>query len=433
MTTTADPAGEPEAGAPPRRIFHGWKVVGAGSIIQALHSGLIIQAFGSYAVLLEQQFGWSKTVISTAYSFNRAESGLLGPIQGWALGRFGARRVMRIGIVILAIGFALFSRIQTPAQFIGAFFVMAIGAGLSGFLTITTETVKWFERNRSRALSFTMIGFSIGGLATPGVVWLLETFGWRTTALASGLAILAVTFPLTTLFGESPSTMRQPVDGIDPDKAAAIRPRAEGVSDVHFTAREALRTRAFWMISFGHASALLVVGSMIAHLSLYLTSEQDLTLQQAGFVAAGLTALQLVGMIAGGFLGDRMSKRLLCSVAMLGHMTGLLVLTIASNWTLITVFIVLHGLSWGVRGPLMQALRADYFGSTSFGQIMGLSSVILMLGIVGGPLLAGVLADVTGSYQTGFTILALLAGAGMLFFALASPPEPPARTASDSA
>ncbi|MGY6500392.1 MAG: MFS transporter [Acidimicrobiales bacterium] len=434
MTTTDRPppilgtTGEPDR----RRVFHGWKVVGAGSVVQVLHAGLILQAFGSYAVLLEQQFGWSKTVISTAYSFNRAESGLLGPIQGWALTRFGSRTVMRVGIVVLAIGFLLFSRIQTPAQFIGAFFVIAIGAGLSGFLTVTTETVKWFERRRSRALSLTMLGFAVGGLLTPAVVWALETFGWRTTATASAAIIFVIAFPLTSLFGHSPASVGQPIDGIEPGTLPPSRARAEGVSDVHFTAREALRTRAFWLLSFGHASALLVVGSVIAHLSLYLTSEQGFTLGQAGLVAAGLTAFQLIGMLVGGVLGDRMSKRLLCSGAMLGHMAGLLVLTVASNVALVILFTMLHGLSWGIRGPLMGALRADYFGSTSFGQIMGISSVVLMIGIVGGPLLAGVLADVTGSYQLGFTILALLAGAGLAFFALAGPPDPPVRSAPGS-
>lgn len=418
---------EPPGG---RAGFHGWKVVAAGSIIQALHSGLILQAFGNYAVLLERQFGWSKTVISTAYSFNRSESGLLGPIQGWALTRFGSRRVMRVGVVVLVVGFVLFSRIQTPAQFIGAFFVMAIGAGLSGFLTITTETVRWFERSRSKALSFTMLGFAVGGLFTPAVVWALQTFGWRATALGSGVVVGLVAMPLTTVFGHTPLSRGQHVDGIDPAELPPARPRAEGVSDIHFTAREALRTRAFWLLSFGHAAALLVVGSMIAHLSLYLTTEQGFTLQQAGFVGAGLTFFQLVGMLLGGFLGDRVSKRLLCSIAMVGHMVGLLLLTFATSGVLVWVFVVVHGLSWGVRGPLMGGLRADYFGSTAFGQIMGFSSVILMVGIVGGPLLAGVLADVTGSYRAGFTALAVLAGAGLAFFALASPPAPPARTST---
>lgn len=410
-----------------RGIFRGWKIVGAGALIQALHSGLIIQAFGNYAVLLEREFGWSKTTISVAYSFNRAESGLLGPVQGWALDRFGSRTVMRVGVVVLSLGFVAFSRIQTPVQFVAAFFVMAIGAGLSGFLTITTETVRWFERKRARALAIGGMGFAVGGLAVPGVVWLLRTIGWRETALASAVVILVVAFPLTSLFGDRPADHGEHVDGIDRATLPPDRFRAAGVSDIHFTAAEALRTRAFWMISLGHASALLVVGSVIAHLPLFLTTEQGFELQEASYVAASLTLLQLVGTLTGGAVGDRVNKRLLASVAMLGHMSGLLLLTFATERWMVWMFVILHGLAWGVRGPLMQALRADYFGSTSFGQIMGISSMILMFGIVGGPLLAGLLADLTGSYRWGFTILALLAGSGLIFFVLATPPEPPVR------
>lgn len=412
---------------PRRAIFHGWKMVGAGAVIQALQAGLIVQAFGSYAVLLERQFGWSKTTFAIAYSFNRLESGLLGPIQGPALDRLGSRTVMRIGIVLTAVGFVLFSLIDTPIQFVAAFFVVAVGAGLAGFLSITTETVRWFERNRARALALSMAGFGVGGLATPGVVWALDAYGWRPTARASAVLMLLVGFPLTSFFGSRPADHGLHLDGIDPATLPDDRARAEGVSDVHFTLREALRTRAFWMISFGHMSALLVVGSVIAHLSLYLTTEQDMSLQEAGFVGAGLTLSQLVGMLTGGALGDRLSKRLLASGAMLGHMTGLLLLAFASGRVMIWLFVLLHGLSWGLRGPLMGALRADYFGSTSFGQIMGYSSMILMVGIIGGPLMAGLLADATGSYRLGFTILALMAGAGLGFFALATPPGAPDR------
>ncbi len=412
-------------GRPP--IFHGWKIVAGAAVVQALQSGLIIQSFGSYAVILQREFGWSRTTFSIAYAFNRAESGLLGPLQGWALTRFGARRVMRIGVVLLTLGFVLFSQVRTPVQFVAAFFVMAVGAGLSGFLTLTTETVRWFERKRAKALSMMMIGFAVGGLATPGVVWLLRTIGWRETALASAAVVLVASYSLTSLFGGTPAERGEHVDGIAPADVRPARFTAEGVSDVHFTAKEALRTRAFWMISLGHASALLVVGSVIAHLSLYLTDERGFDVQGASYVAAGLTASQLVGMLAGGYLGDRMNKRLLACGAMLGHTAGLLLLTAATNSWMIWMFVGLHGVAWGLRGPLMGAMRADYFGATAFGQIMGISSLVLMIGIVGGPLLAGILADVTGSYATGFTILALLAGAGLVFFVLATPPPPPVR------
>ena len=103
------------------------------------------------------------------------------------------------------------------------------------------------------------------------------------------------------------------------------------------------------------------------------------------------------------------------------------------NIVLITLFVLLHGLAWGARGPLMQALRADYFGSSSFGSIMGISSLIVMLGTTLGPLIAGILADWTGSYRAGFLVLAALAAVGMSFFVLATPPAPPTRGSDPSA
>ncbi|MFT7601565.1 MAG: MFS family permease [Acidimicrobiales bacterium] len=412
-----------------RRIFHGWKVVGAGAVLQALQSGLFINALGHYAVLFHEQFGWNRTTLSVGYALNRVESGLLGPVQGKALDRFGTRSVMRVGVVLLSIGFMLFSQIEKPWHYFGALVVMAVGASLCGFLSVVTATVRWFERKRARALSVSSLGFALGGTMIPVVVLSFDRFGWRPVAFASGLIILIVGFPLTWVFGGLPADRGQFVDGVDPvdiDHTAFV---AEGVSSVHFTASEAIRTRAFWMISFGHASALLVVGAVTAHLALFLTDEQGYTKAEAAFVAGGLPLLQLVGMLAGGYLGDRVNKRLLASIAMLGHMVGMLLLTYATSRVMVWAFVPFHGLAWGLRGPLMQALRADYFGSTSFGAIMGLSSVIVMLGTAGGPLFAGILADATGSFRPGFTILALMAGAGMIFFVLATPPSPPVRGA----
>jgi MFS family permease len=90
-------------------------------------------------------------------------------------------------------------------------------------------------------------------------------------------------------------------------------------------------------------------------------------------------------------------------------------------------FALLHGVAWGLRGPFMQAIRADYFGRAAIGMILGLSYMIIVVGQVGGPMIAGVLADMTGDYRLGFTILALLAGIGSLFFLFARRPKLPSR------
>src|SRR6185503_2210786 len=111
----------------------------------------------------------------------------------------------------------------------------------------------------------------------------------------------------------------------------------------------------------------------------------------------------------GAWIGDRYNKRYLSAATMLGHMAGLLFLTYAANVAMIVAYAILHGTAWGLRGPMMHAIRADYFGRSAIGMILGLSLMIIIIGQIGGPMIAGILADMTGNYRTGFTVLALLA------------------------
>jgi MFS family permease len=145
----------------------------------------------------------------------------------------------------------------------------------------------------------------------------------------------------------------------------------------------------------------------------------------AAMVMAMVTAFQIVGVMLGWWLGDRFDKRLISATCMLMHASGLLLLTYAVAMPMLVGFAVLHGTAWGLRGPFMQAIRADYFGRAAIGMILGLSYMIIILGQMGGPLLAGAFADAHGNYRTGFTILAILAGLGSFFFLLARKPTRP--------
>jgi MFS family permease len=183
-----------------------------------------------------------------------------------------------------------------------------------------------------------------------------------------------------------------------------------------------MATRAFWYISLGHAAALLVVSAVMVHMVIHVTERLGYSLPQAGAVVALLTVMQLTGQLTGGWLGDRVSKRWICAGCMLGHATALMVLGLATAFWMVLAFAVLHGLSWGMRGPLMAAIRADYFGSGSFGMISGVSSMVIMFGMMLGPLVAGILADRTGSYVPGFSVLAGFSALGSLAFVLARRP-----------
>jgi MFS family permease len=406
------------------RQFHGWRIVGAGALMSAVGSALVIQGFSAYSVLLREEFGWSTGVIAVAFALNRAESGLLGPIQGLLIDRFGPRRVLQLGALVMAGGLFLFSQVQNIWQFFLFYPVVAIGVALAGFLTHVTTVVNWFERRRSLAIAIYMGGFALGGLMTPGVVWYLERYGWRTGAKSSALVVVVVLLPLSLVFHHRPGDLGQHVDGLDPQDADPESESTHSVNGAHFTAAEALRTKAFWFISFGHMTALLVVSSVLAHLALYLTDDRGLSLQEAGFIVGALPVLQLVGQFAGGWIGDRYDKRRLAAGCMASHVVALLILAHGGSMWAVAAFLPLHGVAWGLRGPLMQSIRADYFGATAFGQILGYSSMIVMIGSVVGPLLAGILNDATGSYTLGFTIIAALASTGVALFLAATPPEP---------
>jgi sugar phosphate permease len=402
------------------KIFYGWYIVAAGFGMQVMQAGLLQQAFGAYVAVLREEFAWSKTALAGAAVIQQVESALLGPIQGWFTDRFGPAGMMRIGILAYGLGFVALSRVETLVGFYVAFGVLAVGSSLSGFFPLTVSLVHWFERKRARALSIMQLGYAAGGMAVPLVALSMQAFGWRATAFASGVIIIAIGLPLTFVVKRRPEDHGEYMDGIPPEKPAENAPAAPRGRD--YTAREALRTPAFWYISLGHGFALLIVAAVTVHAITHMKEGLGYTIENASLVIGLLTLFQFLGILASGVVGDRFDKGLVSAGCMLFHTIGMLLLTFAVTPVMVIAFAVLHGFSWGLRGPLMHAMRADYFGRSAIGMILGLSSLIVIVGQIGGPIIAGVLADATGDYRLGFSVLAVLSGLGSVFFILAKPP-----------
>lgn len=403
-------------------------MVAAGSGLQFLQAGLMTQAFGAYVAVLQEERGWSKTALSGAAALQQMEVAILGPLLGWLLDRFGPQVWIRLGVVMFGIGLMLLSLTDTLLAFYGAFIVIALGTSLCGMFPINVALINWFERWRARALSSMSIGLALGGTAIPVVAWSMGAFGWRATAFGSGVVMICVGLPLAFVMRRRPEDYGETVDGAPPNlshKEKVSTPTAGR----DFTAREAVRTPAFWLLSLGHGFALLVVHAVSVHAITHMNQGLGYSLEAASLVYTVLTLSQLGGVFIGWLIGDRYDKRLIAAACMLAHMTALLLLTyadvVAASLPMVLAFAVLHGAAWGLRGPFMQALRADYFGRSAIGMILGLSFMIIVVGQVGGPMIAGILADATGNYRAGFTILALLAGLGSLFFVLAKRPRLP--------
>ena len=409
----------------PRKVFYGWWIVAAGFSVQALVGALLFHPFGLYVVEFEEEFGWNKTKLSLAFSLARVEDGLLGPVQGWMIDRFGPRAVMRVGVVLFALGFVAFSQMNSLPTFYATFMLIAIGAALAGFLSVTTAVVNWFVRRRTLAVGIALIGVASGGLMTPIIAALFNAVGWRGTALISAALVLAIGLPAAQLVRHRPGTYGLRPDGDPPAAGNGAASGGPEPSEVSMTTRAALRSRAFWLISFAHAASLLVVSAVMVHFVAHVKERLDYSSGEAASLITLMTGMVIAGQVAGGWAGDRASSRLLIALCMLGHAVALLLLTFATSLWMVLAFAAVHGTAWGVRAPVMLAMRAEYFGPHSYGTIMGFSSLVIMLGMIVGPVFAGAVYDSTGSYEAAFTLLALVAAAGSLLMLFTTKPKPP--------
>lgn len=406
------------------KVFHGWKMVAAGGALQFLQAAMLHHAFGAYFAALTVEKGWSRTSLSAAAAIQSTEAALVGPVLGWIIDRYGAQNLIRAGVVIMGAGFFALSQVETLPGFYGAIVLIALGSSMCGFFPINAAIIQWFEHKRARALSMVGLGLALGGLATPVVAGAMHSFGWRPTAMASGVLIIVIGWPLARVMRRRPEDYGDYVDGKAPSVALAGEAGATvPLPPEDLSVGQALRTSAFWLISIGHGLALLVVTAVNVHAINHMRESLGYSLAQASWYIMLMTACQIVGVLIGGAIGDRFDKRRISATCMLAHAIGLSLLAYATGPAMLIGFAVFHGVAWGVRGPLMQAIRADYFGRRAIGKILGVSALIVAIGQVCGPMIAGAMADATGDYRLGMTVLACVAAAGSLMFLAAHSPR----------
>ena len=412
--------------------FYGWRVVFASGTLQFFQSMLLNQAFGAYLAALVQDTGWSKTALSGAAALKSTESALLGPALGWMVDRFGSQRIVRAGVILFGIGFMLLSQTETLATFYAAFVVLALGASMCSNMVVSVAIIQWFQKRRARALSSSQFGAAVGGLFVFVVAWVIQTYGWRVAAFGSGVMLIVCGWPLANMVRSRPEDVGQRIDGLPPEAedptvnsalpdTSAPGPQA-GSTQGEFTAREALRTSSFWLLSLGHACSLFVVTAINVHAIVHIKEGLGYSLAVASLYITIATAGQFVGVVCGWAIPERIEKRKVTALTMIFHASGMLMLTYATGPVILVLSALVHGIGWGLRGPFISAMRADYFGRNSIGMILGLSSMIMVIGQIGGPLIAGAFADWLGNYRAGFTLIAALAAVGSLFFWMAKRP-----------
>ena len=409
----------------PRRVYFGWWVSVAGAFNMVFSAGPTFQAASVLFKAIEDEFGWSRTLISGVATFGRLGATLLGPIEGWLVDTFGSGRMVLIGFTLGGAGLIFFSQINGPVQCYLAFLLLSLGFSSGGFVPSLTAANAWMIRRRALGMSIVEGGVSVGGLLVPLVVWGIGEFGWRTTVLVMGIVAILVGPMIAWFVGKRP-TSEQLATQIVPRGEVGRRRVREASHD--FTVKEALRTRAFWSISMTHMLVNLSTGGISAHLFLHLSDHNGVGLDAAtaSAVVPIMVSTAFVSQLIGGVVGDMWDKRLLVPPLALLQGVSLIVLAVAESFLMAALFAVVWGVGFGARTPILLAMRGEYFGRRHFGTIFALSSFPMSIGMMLTPVIVGWSHDVWKTYDWSLYVLAgfcVAAGVTVLFATRPVAPE----------
>lgn len=399
-----------------RKTYFGWWISLTGAFNTLLTSGPTFQGSSAIFAAVEAEFGWSRALVSGVASFGRVGGALLGPLEGYFADRLGPGRITLIGLIIGGLGFIMFSRVQDPFSYYGAYIILATGFSLGGFTPSVVAVNSWMKHRRATGISIVLAGSSLGGVFVPALAWGITAHGWRTTSLGIGILSIAVA-PIFYLILSKKPPVEQP----------APRPRRGAVAPpayADFTAREALRTRSFWLISLSHTFANLSTATISAHVVLHLT-DIGLSLSRAATVVPVFALIGFAFQIVGGLVGDRIDKRFAAAVFLVVQALAMAVLAFAASYAIAMLFAVLWGIGFGGRTPMLHAMRGDYFGTRAFGTILGLSGIPMAVGMTAAPVLVGLAFDIQGTYRWAFLFVAAACGIGSVLILFATRPVHP--------
>ncbi len=397
------------------RVFYGWYIVSACVLITLYTGG--ISYFGFTAVLdpIAHEFGWSYAQISLGASLRGLEIGLLAPLMGFLVDRWGPRRLGLIGSFLLCAGFLLFSRISSIVEFYAAFILIAVGLSTCTQTPLMTAVTNWFRKKAGIAIGIVACGWGLGGLIVPVLTRLIDVLSWRVAMTIVGLGMLVTVMPLSLILRHRPEDYGYQLDGeATSSPAETTKDRVLTTSEISISARQAIRNRVFWYMAITAACHAFSTNALVTHLMPYLSS-LDITRPLSSLVALILPVASIGGRLSSGWLANRMggSRPVLITSLILMTMGMLLFgyVTIDRIW-LFVPFIITYSFGWGLSVTARISLLREYFGRSSFGTILGLISGVMMLGNITGAPLTGWVFDTWGSYKGawfGLSILTIVA------------------------
>jgi MFS family permease len=380
----------------------------------AVANGLYF-TFSVFLVPLIEEFRWSRGLTAGALSLSTVLQGLLSPVAGILVDRFGPRRVILGGAVLLSASSILTATIRTAWELylftglLGALGLVGLGPVPMGVLL-----ARWFSARRGRAVGIAFSGMGFGVFVMgPLAQWLIASMGWRVASAVLGLGALCVLFPVAWVGARDPETRAA---GQARAREQTSRPAPDSAL------RQAIRTRAFWALWCAYLCTPLAVFPVTTHQVAFAIDRGFQPILAASiFGVMGL--LSIVGRVSFGFAADRFGGALAATTSYACTAAGVLALLALESdgragW--LVAYAILFGLGFGARGPIITAMASDLFGGRRFGVIYGALSVGNGLGGAIGPWFGGVVHDVLGSYRVVFLTSVAFCLLGSACFWLAS-------------
>jgi MFS family permease len=383
-----------------RSLSRPWLIAASAFLTLGFSRG-IHSSFGVFYLALLETFGWSRGLTAAVYSLNVILDAALSPVVGHLCDRYGVKRMLGAGCVLLALGLWLSSGVRSLWEFYIYFgFVVALGFSFMGMVPHVVLISEWFASKRASALGTVYAGTGVGILIlAPLIQWLISNYGWGLALQILSAAVLVLMLPVILAFYR-----RGPHSG-----QATGHHRTQG----GWTTSLALRSLQFWSLFFARILAAsgttLIVTHQVAHVV-----DIGFTPLYAATIFGLMGVTSTCGRVVFGFIADRFSKQAAYTANIVTSLVGVAALLAAHNpghaW-LLYIYVIFFGIGFGSRAVIFSAITADMFSGKTFGSIYGYFTISVGLGGALGSWLGGFLYDVSGSYFVPFIIsVILLAG-----------------------
>lgn len=395
-------------------FFYGYVIVAVAFVIMMVTHGLHY-TFGIYFTPLLEEFGWSRATTSGAFSLAWISNGILAIVIGCLCDKLGPRLIVTFCGLLAGAGYILMSH-TSHLWHVYVFYGVLVGASISVYIPLVSTVARWFTRRRTLMTGLFVTGTGIGSLAGPPLAnWLISCYDWRTSYTILGLVVMILTVSTAQFLRRSPAEGSQSLRSVE-----QVQTYAHTAPDISFGLKRAIRTPQFWTIFFLVFCNGFCFSSGQVHTAPY-TTDLGLSARTAAQILATIGAASITGRVLLGFIGDSSDNRKASILGFILMAMALVMFLFADQALHLYIFAALFGLAYGGLIAQESPLVASIFGLSSHGLTLGVVLSGFKIGAALGPLVAGYLFDVQGSYRLAFTICAILAVAGIVGSLLLSP------------